>query len=664
MNDNPLNKKNKSQGPIRWNAIIPFLIISTLIYFYLVLFFDTHMKNAIEWVGYKALGTEVNIGQFKTSFIKGHVQISKIELTDGEQPEFNSLELGDIRFNLNWDALLRVKFVIEEIAVEGVQFMSKRKYPGKVAPPAPPSDEPSFADELQNKALNKLDKENQDNILGDTAQFLKTGKFDDQIKNVESQLASKKLLQEMNTKWTTKQTEWNSKLKTLPTGSELNAINERFSKVKLKDFTSLQELEASAKETDSIIKDINAKTAQIQNTKTELDTDLKSIDQDYKNIDLQIKKDIDTLKSRFKIPKIDAASFAKALFMNYLTPFTKKLDTYKAMAQKYLPPKYAKMLDGQKSETKIDDTIQPHPRTKGVSYEYPVKNGYPLFWIQKISLSSKSNVQADYGDFSGLISNITSNQNQIGKPTTAKIEGAFNQLKISGIQFNALLNNMGAESLIKFDFGINSYPLKEIKLLESKSGTISMPQTEARLITTGEILGFKNFDLKLENTFSNVNFQISSEDKTVDEILKNTLGSISKFNLQASIKGELKNLDIDIRSSLAGDLERSFQSLLQNKINEANEQLQKAVNGEIEKLKSQLNAQIASLKSQAENELKKIQAQVNEQKAQAESKIALAKKEFEDKTNKAKKDAEDQAKNKIQQEGQKQVDDLKKKFGL
>ncbi|MEK6627642.1 MAG: hypothetical protein AABY53_03365, partial [Bdellovibrionota bacterium] len=192
----------------------------------------------------------------------------------------------------------------------------------------------------------------------------------------------------------------------------------------------------------------------------------------------------------------------------------------------------------------------------------------------------------------------------------------------------------------------------------------SMPQTEARLITTGEILGFKNFDLKLENTFSNVNFQISSEDKTVDEILKNTLGSISKFNLQASIKGELKNLDIDIRSSLAGDLERSFQSLLQNKINEANEQLQKAVNGEIEKLKSQLNAQIASLKSQAENELKKIQAQVNEQKAQAESKIALAKKEFEDKTNKAKKDAEDQAKNKIQQEGQKQVDDLKKKFGL
>ena len=49
---------------------------------------------------------------------------------------------------------------------------------------------------------------------------------------------------------------------------------------------------------------------------------------------------------------------------------------------------------------------------------------------------------------------------------------------------------------------------------------------------------------------------------------------------------------------------------------------------------------------------------------QAEAKVAKAKKEFEDKINKAKKDAEDQAKSKIQQEGQKQLEDLKKKFGL
>ena len=78
-----------------------------------------------------------------------------------------ALELADMRFDLNWDALLRAKYVIEEVAVEGVQFKSKRQRPGRVAPPEPANDGPSFVEQLQGKALNKLDKEGENNILGD-----------------------------------------------------------------------------------------------------------------------------------------------------------------------------------------------------------------------------------------------------------------------------------------------------------------------------------------------------------------------------------------------------------------------------------------------------------------------------------------------------------------
>lgn len=659
-----MNKSKKPQGLIRWNAIIPFCIVMVLFYVYFVLFFDSHMKSAIEWVGYKALGAEVDIKEFKSSFLKGNVRISKIEITNKENPELNSLELADMRFDLNWDALLRLKFVIEEIAVEGVQFASKRATPGKVAPPEPPSDKPSLTSQLQEKALSKLDRENQSNILGDTAQFLKTGKFDDQIKNMEGQLDSKKLIQDINLKWTTKQTDWNQKLKSLPTNEELKTLNEKFNHIKLKDFENLQQLEASVKEADLIIKEINAKTKQVQDLKSQFDSDIKSADQDYKNIDLQIKKDIDTLKSRFKIPKIEAASFAKALFMDYLTPFTNKIDHYKGLAEKYLPPKYAKMVAGEKSEPEVDDTIQPHPRAKGITYEFPVKNGYPLFWIQKISLSSKSNMNTDYGDFTGLISHITSNQRQIGHPTTIKVEGDFNKLNLHGVLLTGLLNNMTPQPLVKFEFGIKTYPLNNIQLFKSKNGNISIPQTEASLTSSGEINNFTNFDLKLVNQFNKVNFKSDSDDKTLDEVLKSTLAPITKFDLEASAKGELKNLDIDIRSSLAGDLEKSFQNLLQNKINEANEQLKKVVTAEIDKLKLKLTQQVDGLKLQGENELKKIQLQVDEQKKQADTKVVQAKTEFDAKLNKAKKDAEDQAKSKVQHEGQKQLDDLKKKFGL
>lgn len=663
---NPTEKTVKPQGIIRWNAIVPVVLVCVLVFLYTFFFFDLHMKKAIEWIGYKSLGAEVNVGEFKSSFLKGQVSIKKIELTNSEKPEFNSLELGDVKFDLNWNALLRVKFVIEEIAVEGVQFMSKREHPGKVAPPEPEDNKPGFAQQLKQKALNKLEGENENNILGDTAQFLKTGKFDDQIKSMQSQIASKKLLENINAKWAAKRTEWDSKIKALPSSDEINSLKDRLSKIKFSNFTSIQELDSSLKEADSVVKELDTKNRQIQDLRSQFDGDIKSVDQDYKSIDLQIKKDIEGLKSRFKVPKIDAGSFAKALFMGYLTPITEKVDRYRKIAEKYLPPKYAKMVAGEKSKNEDDSaTIQPHPRSDGVTYEFPAKYGFPLFWIQRIKLSSKSNAQTDYGDFNGLIANVTSNQNQTGLPTTAEINGDFNKFEVKGIKLNATLNNIPTEAEVKFVFDVGSYPIKsEMKLIDSKDGSISIPQAAASFSSSGTIAGFKTYDFKLTNVFDKVNFKVTAGDKTISDILNSTLGTINKFDLQASAKGELSNLDIDIRSSLAGDLERAFQALLQTKIKEANEQLQKAISGEVDKLKASLNTQVNALKAKGEGEIKKVQGQVDEQKKLADTKVASAKKEFDDRANKAKKDAEDQAKKKLEQEGGKQVDDLKKRLGL
>jgi uncharacterized protein (TIGR03545 family) len=649
-------KIKKPQGPIRWNAIVPFIILCALFYIYFFFFFDLHVKKGLEWGAYKALGVEVNVGEFKSSFLKGNVRISKIQMTDSLQPNFNAIELGDIRFDLNWDALLRLKFVIEEIAVEGVQFMSKRAFPGKVAPPEPPAvnEGPGFVAQLQDKALNKLDNDNKTNVLSDVSAFMKTGKFDEQIKNLESQMASKKLLEEMNAKWSQKKTEWDLKIKSLPSGQELNNLKDRFSKIKYKDFKTPQELEASLKEIDSVVKEVDSKSKQIQEVKTQLEADIKGLDQDYKNLDIQIKKDIDTLKSRFKIPKIDAASFAKALFMDYLGPVMQKVDRYKKLAEKYLPPKYAKMVKGEKVPVeKPDDSIKPHVRANGVTYEFPIVNGYPLFWIQKVKISSTSNSQTDYGDFKGLISNITSNQMQINKPTTIDIKGDFKSMNVSGIKFYAELNNTKPESVVKFNLGINSYILSNLDLMKSNDGEISIPSSNTSVVASGEVVDFKRYDLRFKNEFNNVDFKVSTPDKTVTEVLTQTLGVIKKFNLEVTAKGEIKDLNIDIRSSLGDDLQKSFENLLKAKIADANEKLQKSINDEIGKLKAQVQAQTDAIRNQAQGEINKAQSQLNEQKKLADDKVAQEKKDFEN-----------QAKNKVQGDAQKALDDMKKKFGF
>lgn len=647
----------KTPGPIRWNAIIPFLIFLVLANTYFYFFFDAHMKTAIEWVGYKALGTELNIQKFKSSFLDGKVELSKIEVTHAIQPQFNSIELANIRFALNWGALLRLKFVIDEMAVEGVQFMSERASVGKVAPPDPASpDKPSFTQQLSDKAMNKLEKDNQSNVLSDVSVFLKTGNFDTQIKNLESELISKKMLEEMNKKWSAKKTDWDVKIKSLPTSAEMNTFKTRFEAIKSKDFKTPQELDASVKQFDALIKDVDSKSKQIQEVKYQLDTDLKSLDDDYKSIDSQVKKDVDTLKSRFKIPKIDAASFAKSLFLSYLAPMMNKLDHYKKLAEKYLPPKYANKISGKKdmtAETANSSTIQPHPRADGTTYEFPVTNGFPLFWIKKISLSSTSNANADYGDFSGLIENITSNQRQINKLTTLNINGSFKKMNVSGIKINAELNNLKDQPEVNFIFNVGAFQMLNLELLKSSDSEISIPQATASFASSGKTVGFKDYDLKMKTDFSEVAFKTTATDKTVAAVLADTLNVINQFNVEASAKGQLNDLNLDIRSSLGTDLQRSFENLLKNKITEANAKLQLAVNAELDKLKSQLTGQTDAIKNQANGEVAKVQKQVDDQKKQVDEKINAAKKDFEK-----------QAQKQLQDAGQKAVEDLKKKLGF
>ncbi len=647
----------KSPGPIRWNAIIPFLIFLVLANAYFYFFFDSHMKKAIEWVGYKALGTELNIQEFKSSITDGKVVLSKIQITHAVQPEFNSIELANIRFALNLGALLRLKFVIDEMAVEGVQFMSKRSSIGKVAPPDPASlDKPSFTQQLSDKAMNKLEKDNQSNVLSDVSVFLKTGNFDAQIKNLESELASKKMLEEMNKKWGAKKTDWDGKIKSLPTSAEMNAFKTRFETIKSKDFKTPQELDTSVKQFDALIKDVDSKNKQIQDVKNQLETDLKSLDDDYKAIDTQVKKDVDALKSRFKIPKIDAASFAKSLFLSYLAPMMNKLDHYKALAEKYLPPKYANKISGKKDtsvSTTESSTIQPHPRADGTTYEFPVTNGFPLFWIKKISLSSTSNANADYGDFLGLIENITSNQRQINKLTTLNINGSFKKMNVSGIKINAELNNLKDEPEVSFVFNVGAFQMLNLELLKSNDSEISIPQTTASFASSGKTVGFKDYDLKMKTDFSEVAFKTTATDKTVAAVLADTLKVINQFNVEATATGQLNDLNLDIRSSLGTDLQRSFENLLKNKITEANEKLQLAVNAELNKLKSQLTGQTDAIKNQANGEVAKVQKQVDDQKKQVDEKITAAKKDFEK-----------QAQKQLQDAGQKAVEDLKKKLGF
>ena len=156
-------QKKAKKGIFRWGAIIPFAIICLLSGIYFHFFFDGQLRRAIEWAGYKALGAEVNIADLHTSFFDASINIRSIELTDSEKPTQDSVKIGDIRFGMLWDALLRMKFVINEAAIEQIEFGVKRKTPGKVAPPRRFRTSQGFFP-LKAANLNQMHKKNSKHV--------------------------------------------------------------------------------------------------------------------------------------------------------------------------------------------------------------------------------------------------------------------------------------------------------------------------------------------------------------------------------------------------------------------------------------------------------------------------------------------------------------------
>jgi uncharacterized protein (TIGR03545 family) len=214
-------KKPKVKGPIRWEAVIPAAILTALLIGYFALFFDGHLRRGLEYAGTQINGAEVNIGHLSTSFLGARLEINDIQVTDKNKPERNIVQVGAIRFQMMWDALLRAKVVVSEASILNIQALNPRKHPGYVVPPPPPSTGPSLLQKAQDEVLTQTQKKFNKNFLGDVASILGGADPKEQLKQLEGQLKSDARIKELQKELKEKSAKWEQKIKELLQGKDL-----------------------------------------------------------------------------------------------------------------------------------------------------------------------------------------------------------------------------------------------------------------------------------------------------------------------------------------------------------------------------------------------------------------------------------------------------------
>jgi uncharacterized protein (TIGR03545 family) len=651
-------KTPKRQGPIRFEAVIPFAIVMAVMIAYFHFFFDLHLRRAFEIAGYHFLGAQVDIEKVETSFWKGTFRVRGIQLTNAEKPTHNMVQIGDVRFGVLWDGLLRARFIVDEMATEQIQIDIPRKSPGRVKPPEPAepdSDGPSAAEKLKDKALGAVESKYQDNALGDLAAILGGTSSAEQIGKIEGSLASKARLKEIKADYEAKQKQWQARFASLPKGPELQALGDRLGKVKTKDFKSPQELQASLQEIDSILKEADAKFKSAQSAGSDLNTEIKALEQGFKDLEAMIKKDLNDLESRFRIPSLDAKSISQSIFYPYVAPYLAQFNRYQSLVKKYAPPN---LINKDKGEE--PSQIQPRPRAEGISYEFTKPRSYPMFWVKRISVSSTAGPGLNSGNINGLITDVTSNQMLVGRPTIAKLEGNFPSLEISDFFTQLTIDNTKELLRLAYDFRVGSYGLSAKELVQSPDIKIAFQRAQGSMSSKGDLVGLRDFKFSMSNQFQNVDYMISAPNKDAEAMIKAVFAGIPKVTLDANGSGRLPGLSLSINSNLGAELAQGFEKQINLKLAEAKAKLQAYVDEQVGKERSRLEAEFNKAKSQAESEIKKIQDQINTEKAKAQAKIDQSKKDSE---NQARKSVEDQLRKAIP-DADKKVEDLKKRFGF
>ncbi|MEQ1666000.1 MAG: TIGR03545 family protein, partial [Bdellovibrionales bacterium] len=443
---------NKSKGPIRTEAVLPIVLILVGMILYFHFIFDWHLKRSIEILGSRVYGAEINVGSIKTSFFNGSFLLNDLEVTNKEDPKLNSIKIHSIKFGFLWDALLRLKFVINEAGVDGIEVNSPRNKIGLVKLEQPENNSSKESDSSKNSntsggigaslsGVTSIVKGIDDKSI--TESLRGNLKSETHIKKLQADLKDKEKL-------------WKERIDKLPQKGEFEALAARAKKLKF-DTHDLKQFAADVKEADSIRKEADTKIKTMKDTTDGIKADVSKFKSDFNQIDDLVKEDIASVKTQLKLPALDAKSLSKSIFGKLIDSKMGAYKKYWLIAQKYLPPN---LLSPKKKGESEANAYIPTQRGAGKNYRFPVTVGYPLFWLKRATISSEPTSQGLAGKVAGELTNVTSDPAYIKKPAVLDVRGEFARSNIYDTHLKIVADHI-ASAKDSLEFTVGAYPLLE-----------------------------------------------------------------------------------------------------------------------------------------------------------------------------------------------------------
>lgn len=395
---------------IRWEGILAFVVAAALLAFFWIVLIDGYVRRGIERTLAFLTGAEVNVDDADLTLSPLGFIVTRIQVTNPENPAVNAVEVQRVAFTLDTARLLMRKTVIENMGIEGVALGTPRDRPGRVYRQRAEEVSPASERRLLWFTVPDIDRE-------DIVRALEAA-------NIETVKSIRALDQDIRNR----NSFWQSRIGELPDQERLREYQDRIDRLKEERRRDIRALVLKGAEVRDLYSDIGSDLGLLRDSYGRFSEDYKAIDERLSGLVRQPAEDARRIARKYGPSPEGIGNITGLLFGDRLGTWVERsLRWYERITP---------MLDRETLTEEQQRELRP-PRSKGIDVRFREYAPVPDFLIRTAAAS----VLTRGGSLTGTLRNITPDQDVLGAPLTFLFSGD-NLGSFSGIRLDGTLDHI------------------------------------------------------------------------------------------------------------------------------------------------------------------------------------------------------------------------------
>ncbi len=524
--------KDGHKGWLRPRGIITFGVIFIFMAIIWLVFVDFAVKKAIELVGTEIVGARVELVSADLTLFPPGLTLKGLKVTDPEAPMTNAFEVAVIKATLEPGPIFMRKIIIDNLKVEGLRFATARKKSGAI--------KGRKATVLKKKAENLVRKRR--------FEMPTFEKPDMQAILAGEDLKTRDIIESLKSDIDKARGGWAGQLKGLPSKEKIEDYKRRFKALeKSTKGGGFMGILSGGAEFLSLQKDLKKDLKSIKKANKGLERTIRSYKGRINGIGKAVDSDVRRLTDKYLMPGGMIKNMTLMIFGDRVVAMAEN-GTY---WYKRLEP-FIERAGKKDGEAEVVENL----RGSGEWIRFREKEPLPDFLIRK----AKVVVETKRGIISGVIKDITPDQNILGRPTTfaftsdalkgvkgVTLKGAFNHIDELKAR-DELTVKVDGFSIKDGDIGTSALPLRvknAIIDLDLQAGLKAEP--DGRSLGSKFNMAFSKVRLEKERSTGN----------QMQDIIADAFTGIDNFRLRGSMTGMVKNGALSgEKLKISGDLDK------------------------------------------------------------------------------------------------------------